>query len=119
MFYRRKYYVVKNNYVDVLNLHFEETNLPNQLKHGAKLVGRWMLPYDEDTTEIFAIWEYDSYEQYQKIEQNIRADRLHNDKVKNWYESYGGREHVMKEYIPTSRNEMIETTLSSNKKHTS
>ena len=42
MFYRRKYYVVNNDFVEVFNKHFVENNLPNQLKHGAKLVGRWM-----------------------------------------------------------------------------
>src|SRR5690625_1122487 len=62
IFYRRKLYIIKNEFVDVFNQHFNENNLPNQLKHGATLVGRWMIPYDEDTTEIFAIWKYDSYD---------------------------------------------------------
>lgn len=35
MFYRRKYYVVKNEFVDRFNHHFNETNLPNQLSHGS------------------------------------------------------------------------------------
>lgn len=39
-----------------------ESNLPNQLKHGVRLIERWMIPNDEVTTGIFAIWEYDNYE---------------------------------------------------------
>ena len=42
MFYRRKSYTVKNDFVEILNRHFLETNFPNQLKHGSRLVGRWM-----------------------------------------------------------------------------
>ncbi|MBN6205231.1 NIPSNAP family protein, partial [Ralstonia pickettii] len=61
MFYRRKYYIVKNDFVEIFNTHFNETNLPNQMRHGARLLGRWMAPNSETTTEIFAIWEYDSY----------------------------------------------------------
>ncbi|TKI20624.1 cytoplasmic protein, partial [Bacillus cereus] len=41
MFYRRKYYVVKNEFIEVFNDHFNNTNLPNQLKHGSRLIGRW------------------------------------------------------------------------------
>mgnify|MGYP003541091535 FL=1 len=62
MFYRRKFYVVTNDFVEEFNQHFNETNLPNQLNHGSRLIGRWMTPLDEGTTEIFAIWEYDDYE---------------------------------------------------------
>ncbi len=47
MFYRRKSYIVKSDFVEVFNKHFNETNLPNQLKRGAKLVGRWMHQNDD------------------------------------------------------------------------
>ncbi len=55
MFYRRKFYVVKSGFVEIFNVHFNNTNLPNQIKHGARLVGRWMKANDDNTTEIFAI----------------------------------------------------------------
>ncbi len=42
MFYRRKYYIVKNEFIEIFNEHFNKTNLPNQLKHGSRLIGRWM-----------------------------------------------------------------------------
>ena len=71
MFYRRKFYVVTNDFVEEFNNHFNKTNLPNQLSHGSRLIGRWMTPNDDDTTEIFAIWEYDNYEAYVEIENKI------------------------------------------------
>ncbi|GEN86231.1 hypothetical protein OSO01_09700 [Oceanobacillus sojae] len=40
MFYRRKYYLVKSEFAEILNAHFKKTNLPNQLKHGSRLIGR-------------------------------------------------------------------------------
>jgi hypothetical protein len=111
MFYRRKFYIVKNEFVAVFNAHFNETNLPNQTKYGARLVGRWMTPHDDATTEIFAIWEYDNYETYQEIEANVRGDSEHVERIKNWYEKHGGREHVYQEYILEVRNEEIKSTL--------
>ena len=53
MFYRRKFYVVTNDFVEEFNNHFNKTNLPNQLSHGSRLIGRWMTPNDDDTTEVF------------------------------------------------------------------
>ncbi|TKH07039.1 cytoplasmic protein, partial [Bacillus wiedmannii] len=52
MFYRRKYYIVKNEFVEIFNEHFTNTNLPNQLKHGSRLIGRWMKDNNDGTTEI-------------------------------------------------------------------
>ncbi|WP_053367958.1 NIPSNAP family protein [Bacillus sp. FJAT-27245] len=111
MFYRRKFYIVKNEFVEVFNRHFNETNFPNQLKHGARLVGRWMVPNDEKTTEIFAVWEYDSYERYQEIEANVRGDREHVERINQWYEAHGGRDFVVKEYILKMKNEELKTTV--------
>ncbi len=112
LFYRRKYYIVKNEFVEVFNAHFNENNLPNQLKHGARLVGRWMIPNDETTTEIFAIWEYDSHEDYVEIENNVRSDEAHVQRVKEWFEQQGGRDYVLKNYLLEVRSEQLETTLS-------
>ncbi|WP_156889549.1 NIPSNAP family protein [Paenibacillus harenae] len=94
MFYRRKFYIVKNEFVDIFNTHFNETNLPNQIKHGARLIGRWMIPNHNSTTEIFAIWEYDSYEKYKEIETNIRGDSEHIIRINKWYGKNGGRDYV-------------------------
>lgn len=111
MFYRRKFYIVKSDFVDVFNEHFNKINLPNQLKHGARLVGRWMKPNDDDTTEIFAIWEYNSYEDYERIEASVRSDEPHKHRIREWYEKFGGREHVYTEYILEVRNEGIQSTV--------
>jgi hypothetical protein len=110
LFYRRKYYIVKNEFVDSFNRLFTEINMPNQLKHGARLTGRWMLPNDEATTEIFAIWEYDSYEDYAEIEKRVRSDKEHLQRIKNWYEENGGKEYVQKKYFLEAKNEKIYST---------
>nr|WP_289039218.1 NIPSNAP family protein [uncultured Allobacillus sp.] len=113
MFYRRKYYIVKKEFVEEFNEHFNKNNLPNQLKHGSRLIGRWMKENqdDTDTVEIFAIWEYDSYESYLKIESNVRNDKKHVERVKDWYEKNGGKAHVFNEYIVEVKNEALESTV--------
>ena len=111
MFYRRKFYIVTNDFVEEFNRHFNETNLPNQLSHGSRLVGRWMTAHDEHTTENFAIWEYDSYEDYVEIENRIVADTTHVNKIKAWYEAHGGREYVLSNYILQVKNEKLIDTV--------
>ncbi|WP_236333081.1 NIPSNAP family protein [Paenibacillus auburnensis] len=111
MFYRRKIYIVKNEFVDIFNMHFNQNNLPNQMKHGARLVGRWMVPTTAMTTEIFAVWEYESYEKYKEIEGKVRADSDHVTRVCAWYEKNGGRDFVHKEYILEVKNEQIISTI--------
>jgi len=111
MFYRRKFYTVKTDFAEKFNEHFNNTNLPNQLKYGARLVGRWMKDNKDNTVEIFAIWEYDSYEDYIEIENNVRGDGAHVKRIKDWYEKNGGREHVYSEYILEVRNEPLMSTL--------
>ncbi|NHM32267.1 NIPSNAP family protein [Neobacillus terrae] len=111
MFYRRKSYIVKSHFVENFNEHFNKTNLPNQLKQGSRMVGRWMKDNQDHTFEIFAIWEYDSYEHYIEIEKNIKNDTAHIQRIKDWYEKNGGREHVFKEYILEVKNEEVRSTL--------
>lgn len=114
MFYRRKFYIVKSSFVEIFNTHFSETNLPHQIKYGSRLVGRWMKSINDDTIEIFAIWEYDSYEDYLEIESKVRGDEAHLKRIENWYEKNGGREYVYKEYIVEVRNEALESTIEIN-----
>ncbi|PGW44084.1 NIPSNAP family protein [Bacillus thuringiensis] len=111
MFYRRKYYVVKNEFIEVFNDHFNNTNLPNQLKHGSKLIGRWMKDNKNGMSEVFAIWEYDSYEQYKEIESKIRSDERHIRRIHEWYENHGGKEYVLQEYIVEMKNEELVCTV--------
>lgn len=103
--------MIKNEFVEIFNAHFNDTNLPNQLKHGARLVGRWMAPKEDTTTEVFAIWEYDSLEKYKEIEANVRNDREHVQRIMEWYDMHGGREYVFKKYLIEIRDEPIISTL--------
>jgi hypothetical protein len=111
MFYRRKFYIVKSEFVEVFNELFNTINLPNQLKYGSRLVGRWMKDRENGTTEIFAIWEYDSYEEYENIEKNVRGDEAHVKRINDWYEKHGGKENVFKKYFLEVRNEALEDTV--------
>lgn len=114
MFYRRKYYLVKEEFVDSFNKLFNEINLPNQLKHGSRLVGRWMTAAKDGTVEIFAIWEYNSYEEYLQIEAAVRSDQPHVASVKGWYEQYGGKEYVQKNFFVEVKDEKIVSTVKKN-----
>ncbi|HDR6387698.1 NIPSNAP family protein [Bacillus cereus] len=111
MFYRRKYYVVKNEFIEVFNNHFNNTNLPNQLKHGSRLIGRWMKDNKNSTSEVFAIWEYDSFERYKEIESKIRSEEIHVKRIHHWYEKHGGREYVLQKYIVEMKNEELVCTV--------
>jgi 8-oxo-dGTP diphosphatase len=74
MIYRRKVYKLIPERFEEFNAFFHTYLLPNQLKHGARLIGRWVT---EEKNEIMAIWEYDSYEDYERIEEAVRSDDLH------------------------------------------
>lgn len=111
MFYRRKFYIVKEVFVENFNRLFNEINLPNQLKNGSRLVGRWMLDVKENNVEVFAIWEYDSYEDYVRIESNIRSDQEHVARVKNWYDEHGGKEYVQQTFFVEVKNEALSCTV--------
>jgi 8-oxo-dGTP diphosphatase len=74
MIFRRKTYKIKPERLQEFNDFFHNYLYPNQIRHGAKLVGRWV---NDDKTEIMALWEYDSIEQYESIEAKIRESELH------------------------------------------
>ncbi|MBE4909865.1 NUDIX domain-containing protein [Bacillus luteolus] len=74
MIYRRKTYKIKPEKLNDFNQFFHSYLYPNQIKHGAKLIGRWV---NEDKDEILAIWEYKSIEHYEGIENLIRNSELH------------------------------------------
>ncbi|PKR76818.1 cytoplasmic protein [Halalkalibacillus sediminis] len=111
MFYRRHYYIVDKDCVESFNNHFNQSLLPTQLKYGAKLVGRWMVPIDHDRVEIFTIYEYESHDHYTKIEKRIRGDVDHVERVEAWYEELGGREHVVNKLFHYVKNEEIFDTV--------
>lgn len=115
MFYRRKHYVIRAHFVDDFNRLFNEINLPNQLKHGARLVGRWMMNLENGDVEVFAIWEYDSETAYQRVEQSVRADTDHGQRIRQWFEARGGREHLTKTAFVTIRSDNLTDTVSAHR----
>lgn len=76
MIYRRKTYKVNSEKVEAFTAFFHTYLYPNQIRHGAKLIGRWV---NNAQTEITAIWAYPSKEGYHQIEEQIRASSLHNE----------------------------------------
>ncbi|MCF6411191.1 NUDIX domain-containing protein [Pseudalkalibacillus salsuginis] len=74
MIFRKKTYHIKPEGLEAVTDFFHTYLLPNQWKHGAKLVGRWV---SEDKCNITAVWQYESYEAYEQIEKRVRTDELH------------------------------------------
>jgi 8-oxo-dGTP diphosphatase len=74
MIYLRETYEIERHMYEAFNTFFHTYVLPNQLKHGVKLVGRWVTA---DKKEITTMWEYPSYEAYEHIEHNVHQDPLH------------------------------------------
>lgn len=116
MIYRRKTYKVDAKIVKEFNQHFNETLLPAQLKHGARLIGRWMTAETADITEIFAISEYDSYETYEEIESCVKTDQAHVERVQAWLNKIG-KENTGAYLKDEVKEDFLETTLSTNRNH--
>ncbi|MDP5276769.1 NIPSNAP family protein [Chengkuizengella axinellae] len=111
MIYRRKTYKVDPGIISEFNQHFNKTLLPTQIKYGAKLVGRWMTEISNDEVEIFAIWEYKTYEDYLKIENQVRSDKEHVKRVQSWFDRMGGRETFIKYLKEEIKEDFIESTV--------
>lgn len=74
MLYRRKTYRIRPERLEEFTAFLHTYLYPNQIGHGAKLVGRWV---NEAGDEVTAIWEYASREHYDQIERSIRQSELH------------------------------------------
>ncbi len=74
MFCRREIHRISPERIMDINKLFDEYVLPNQLKNGAKLIGRWIT---EDKNEIVTMWHYPNYGDYLKIEKRVKKDQLH------------------------------------------
>jgi len=59
---------------ETFTLFFHTYLLPNQLTHGAQLIGRWV---NEEQTEIMALWSYDNRAHYELVDAGIRASEMH------------------------------------------
>ncbi|UOQ86585.1 NIPSNAP family protein [Gracilibacillus salinarum] len=110
MIYRRKMYHVDPSIVKDFNEHFNKTLLPTQLKYGARLVGRWMTEDKDGVIEIFAIWEYSSFEDYEQIESKVKGDDQHVKRVQQWFEKMG-RKYNLKELFYKIDQDFLKTTV--------
>lgn len=70
MIYRMRIYEAVPENLPAFHAFFRERLLPVQVRHGARLIGRW----ETEDGRVVAIWEYDSREAYERIETAVRAD---------------------------------------------
>lgn len=70
MIYRMRIYQAVSENLPVFHDFFRTFLLPVQLRHGARLVGRW----ETEDCRVVAIWEYDDRAAYERIEAAVRAD---------------------------------------------
>jgi len=70
MFYHMRIYNAVPENLVVFHSFFRTHLLPVQLRHGARLVGRW----ETEDTRVVAIWEYDDRASYERIEAAVHQD---------------------------------------------
>jgi hypothetical protein len=70
MLYRMRIYQAVPENLDLFHEFFRLHLLPVQLRHGARLVGRWVT----EDHRVVAVWEYDDRGAYERIEGLVRAD---------------------------------------------
>jgi hypothetical protein len=68
--YRMRIYQAVRENLPVFHDFFRTYLLPVQLRHGARLAGRW----ETEDGRVVAIWEYDDQAAYERIEAAARAD---------------------------------------------
>ncbi|QOS78521.1 NIPSNAP family protein [Paenibacillus sp. JNUCC31] len=114
MIYRRKPYVVASSFVEEFNALFNDILLPSQLKYGARLIGRWHQHMDDETSEIFAMWEYDTFEQYEEIEHKIKSDNEHIIRVQERFDQIG-RNRYKEVFRKDIKQDFFESTVAREK----
>ncbi|WP_306356389.1 NIPSNAP family protein [Nocardia sp. CC213A] len=70
MIYRMRIYQAVNENLAVFHDFFQTHLLPVQLRHGARLVGRW----ETDDSRVVAVWQYDNREAYERVQSAVLAD---------------------------------------------
>jgi len=68
--YRMRIYRAVPENLAAFHKFFRDYLLPVQLRHGARLVGRWQT----DDNRVVAVWEYDDRPAYERIDAAVRAD---------------------------------------------
>jgi NIPSNAP len=70
MIYRMRIYQAVPEYLGRFNEFFEMHLLPVQLRHGARLIGRWVT----DDGQVVAIWQYESRSEYERVQNAVDLD---------------------------------------------
>jgi hypothetical protein len=70
MLYRMRSYQAITEDLPTFHDFFRTYLLPVQLRHGARLIGRW----ETDERRVVAIWEYDDRAAYERIQAAVRED---------------------------------------------
>ncbi len=70
MLYRMRIYRAVPQNLAAFHEFFRQHLLPIQLRHGARLAGRWQT----EDNRVVAVWEYDDRHAYQRIDAAVRAD---------------------------------------------
>ena len=70
MLYRVRRYVAIPERLSAFHEFFHAHLLPIQVRHGARLIGRW----EVEGREVIAIWEYDDQAAYERIDAAVRDD---------------------------------------------
>jgi hypothetical protein len=70
MLYRMRIYRALPENLALFHEFFRTHLLPVQLRHGARLIGRWQTEDDR----VVAVWEYDGREAYERIQAAVEAD---------------------------------------------
>ncbi len=70
MLYRMRIYRAVPENLAAFHEFFRDYLLPVQLRHGARLIGRWQT----DDSRVVAVWEYDDRQAYERIDAAVRAD---------------------------------------------
>ena len=70
LIYRMRIYRTVRENLPLFHEFFRQYLMPVQLRHGARLVGRW----ETDDGRVVAVWEYDDRSAYERIEATVRSD---------------------------------------------
>ena len=68
--YRMRIYDTVSENLQLFHEFFRTYLLPVQLRHGARLVGRW----EAHDGRVIAVWEYDDRAAYEHIDAAVRSD---------------------------------------------
>ncbi|MEV6558446.1 NIPSNAP family protein [Nocardia sp. NPDC051756] len=68
--YRMRIYQAVRENLAIFHEFFRTHLLPTQLRHGARLVGRW----ETEDGRVVAVWEYDDRDAYERVQAAVAAD---------------------------------------------